>query len=289
MECPMVFSSKILHQVFFFTILILSSCGDSSLSSNLNSDCNPTQFIKSSVVVGDNDWIDYTKVGNDYQNANELAVAQIKIPKWNASCTGFLINENILMTNNHCIGNSTDSLNVTATFRLENGKRESFNCQQFVYTNSSLDYTLLSCIGSPGQKYGWLGLSKLKNEIGERVYAIQENCDYQADPYCVINKYVSYGNISHSQSSKVIYDLDTLPGSSGSPVFSEKNHQVLALHHAGIYATTSKQEMNEGIPMYRIRQNIESFTSVKIFEAGSFGLSNNGTTLNTSSSINCTI
>lgn len=285
----MLFSSNGLHQVFFLVIFFLSSCGESSQSNNLNSECSPNQFIKSSIVVGENDWIDYTKVGDDFQNANELAVAQVKIPKWNASCTGFLINENILMTNNHCIGNSTDSLNVTAIFRLENGKRETFKCQQFIHTNSSLDFTLISCEGSPGRKYGWLGLSKLKNQIGDKVYAIQENCDYQADPYCVINKYVSYGNISHSQNSKVTYDLDTLPGSSGSPVFSEKNHQVLALHHAGIYATSSNVEMNEGIPMDRIRLNIETFTNIKIFEIGSFGSYNNSATLNTSSSINCTI
>lgn len=192
------------------------------------------------------------------------------------------------MTNNHCIGNSTDSSNVTAIFRSATGKRETFKCQQFIYTNSSLDYTLINCEGSPGHKYGWLGLSKFKNEIGDKIYAIQENCDYLADPYCVINKFVSYGNISHSQNNKVTYDLDTLPGSSGSPVFSEKNHQVLAIHHAGIYATSTSVEMNEGIPMDRIRLNIETYTNVKIFEIGSLGSYNNDVALNTSSAVNCT-
>jgi V8-like Glu-specific endopeptidase len=263
--------------LYLLFLLFLVSCDDNeqiesaALASGTSpvSECESKGNTKPLIIIGDNDWIDYRETGNDPQDANELITAQVKIPAMLSSCTGFLINENTLMTNNHCIGSASAAVNVTAVFRDENGVRTTYTCNEFIMTSAVLDFTLVRCLNSPGQKYGWAGLSDTQADVGTQVYVVQENCDYVANPRCIINKYVGYGEALQSQKFRLYHDADTLGGSSGSPIFSQDSHQVIALHHAGWPATSTTAAMNVGIPMAQIVAKIKEVGGITTYAFGS--------------------
>jgi V8-like Glu-specific endopeptidase len=253
---------------FFLLLILISACDPTTQPTTSPVSCNAT----SPIIIGNNDWIIFTSTGGDQQNANENTVAQIKIPAMMAACTAFLINEDTIMTNNHCISNPSYAVNVKAFFRNLDGTRTSYNCDQFIMTSTQYDFTLVKCANSPGLKYGWVGLADTKPILADPIYVVQENCDYIANPYCSVNKYVAFGEVLLSQASRVYHNADSLPGSSGSPIFSEATSQVIGLHNAGSPATATSPEMNMGVPMYQIRNLIETNTSVKI---SLFGTANN--------------
>lgn len=255
--------------------LLLSSCEEEMAtqvqcqngfsSSVVGNPLNPT------TIIGPIDWIKYNQTGDEAQNANEQAVAQVKIPAIIASCTGFLINEDTLMTNNHCIGSASNAVNVTAIFRDEEGKRTTFVCDQFLTTNFQYDFSLVKCKNSPGKTFGWVGLSNERPEVYSRIYVVQENCDYLTNPHCTIDKYVAFGEVLGSQTTRVYHDADTLAGSSGSPIFSDDTQQVIALHNAGSVTSDPSSAKNGGVPMYKIRNIIETTTNVRVYDVGTTG------------------
>lgn len=259
---------------FFFLLFILTACGKSKEIITLQQAC--VLPLQSELIIGNNDWIIYNQTGDEPQNANERTVARIKIPNLIASCNGFLINTDTIMTNNHCVGSMANATNVTATFRDTNGPSESFICDQIITTSTLYDFTLLKCKNSPGLKYGWVGLDNKKTVTLSPIYIVQENCDYVSNPYCTVEKYVSFGKILASQASRAYHDADTLPGSSGSPVFSAETHQVISLHNVGIPETATTPAVNASVPMFQIRDFILKTTSVPIFEYGTAGNSTGG-------------
>lgn len=255
---------KIFLKILSFFFLFVS-CDDVSIQSQCESS------LASTSIIGPLDWIKFDETGDFPQNANELAVAQIKIPASIASCTGFLINENTIMTNNHCISSAAKAINVTAIFRSESGERTSFACDEFITTNYKYDFSLVKCKGKPGKDFGWVGLSRQRSDEYSKIYLVQENCNYIGDPRCLINKYVSFGDVLGSQTTRIYHDADTLPGSSGSPIFLQGTHQVVAIHNAGSVRSDGSKAKNGGVPMYQIRKLIEDSTDVIIHEFGSAG------------------
>lgn len=255
------------------SLLLLSVACSKSKDEPTSNSCS-AGVVSSKVIIGNNDWVLLTNVGIPAQTGNGRAVAQVKIPKISATCTGFLINSDTIMTNNHCVANSSNAVGVTATFRYENKPKETFACDQFVMTDMGYDFTLLKCKNSPGTKYGWVGLSSGKPTVNSDIYVIQENCDYIQDIHCTIDKYIAYGDILDVGSYDVSHNADTLPGSSGSPIFSNSTNQVIALHNAG--GTENGQPTNFGVPMSTIRSKILSSSGVTVYDQGTYAGSSSG-------------
>ncbi|MEB3215893.1 MAG: trypsin-like peptidase domain-containing protein [Nostocales cyanobacterium 94392] len=167
------------------------------------------------------------------------------------SGTGFLVAQNLLLTNNHVLPNS-DLLSGTI-FRFnyeENFQGESQATDEYrpesngiFHTNQALDYTLVEIKGEPGKKWGWLPLMAKGIRHDSRVNIIQHP-QGQPKQISLQNNFVQYvgGNV-------VQYVNSTLPGSSGSPVFNDA-WEVVALHHAGgniLEPTTQRRYFrNEG-------------------------------------------
>lgn len=246
-------------------VSLLVSCQEDPVKAKCESNFTSTS------IIGKIDWIRFNQTGDSSQDLNEQTVAQIKIPSIIAVCTGFLINEDTIMTNNHCISSPSMAINVSALFRREDGTRTSFVCDQFITTNFQYDFTLIKCKKAPGEEFGWVGLSNDKPVLNTNIYLVQENCDYITDPRCIVDKYVSFGQVLGSQATRFYHDADTLAGSSGSPVFSKDSHQVIAIHNAGALTTNPAQAKNAGVPMYQIRNIIQDTTDVIIHEFGSVG------------------
>src|SRR5690606_25130968 len=139
--------------------------------------------IQSSVIIGEIDWKETESLAASSREAsNARAVGKINLPWADSRCTAFLIAEDVIMTNHHCIEQASHAQGVTATFDLVEGSVESqrqyFDCSEFIGNNAELDFALLRCEGSPGSQYGVVNLAASAASAGSDLYVIHQNCDY---------------------------------------------------------------------------------------------------------------
>jgi len=217
-----------------FTLLMIS-CGKN---------IQPNKKISTSgVIVGNLDWEDLkTQLENTPFSTNSRAVGIMAINE-KEQCTGFLINKDIVMTNQHCIPDARSAKGTTITFGHDYQASESdhitYQCDEFIMANEKLDFALVRCAPEngeyPGERFGTVSIEKSAEKFKGDIYVIQQNCQYYEDRNCDPSKKVAYGKILDEESmGDLIHNADTLGGSSGSPVFSKDNNKVVALHHLGI-------------------------------------------------------
>lgn len=214
------------------------------------------------IIVGTLDW----KEIGDLSQSSQLrdwssAVADVDLPVMGSRCTGFLISEDILMTNQHCIPSASYARGVTVTFDHVKGNSkeswEKFDCSEFVGNDATLDYALLKCRGLPGSVYGFVDLDESAYTQGKKITIIQQNCDYYSNSNCDWTKKYSHGEITKVD-SEYAHNADTLGGSSGSPVFDSVSGKVLAIHHAGLGNDGRGRGIeNYAVPMSKIVAQIK--------------------------------
>jgi V8-like Glu-specific endopeptidase len=231
---------------------LTTSCGKQDQGST-----SPAVLMDSNIIVGDLDWREITDLYSSHSIRRAgKAVADIKLPVMGSRCTGFLISENILMTNQHCIPSRSYARGVTASFKHEKGvserNYETYECSTFIGNNERLDFALLKCAGNPGEKFGYVDLSSDTYQKNQSIYIVQQNCDYYSNRSCDWTKKFSEGVITRV-SSEYVHNADTLGGSSGSPVFSKDSNEVIAIHHAG-YGNNGRGRgyENYAVPMSKI-------------------------------------
>lgn len=207
------------------------------------------------IIVGnfEPDWLNVENVDNELVQEQSRAIGRLIMPaKRNAACTAFLISDDIVMTNEHCIGSAEDAVGAKVIFNYsEEGKPETFVCDKFISNNEKLDYALLKCHGSPGSIFGTVKLAPTEPENGIAIYVVHQNCDYYQIKGCKRSKKVSFGNLVGFNLFRVHHNADTLPGSSGAPIFSLDTHEVIGLHNSG-----SGHEETEGRRNGRGRMNL---------------------------------
>lgn len=171
---------------------------------------------------------------------------------WTGS--GFLVSPRLVLTNHHVLP-SRASVDA-ATFRFNyqqdaNGNAELAKeyrpvANGLYLADESRDYALVEVAGSPGDEWGVLTLMPALPDDGARVNIIQHPSG--------LPKQISMQNnfVRYADPRRVQYVTSTLPGSSGSPVFSD-DWLVLALHHAGGWLQQGDQGpyhfRNEGIAL----------------------------------------
>jgi V8-like Glu-specific endopeptidase len=167
--------------------------------------------------------------------------------------TGFLIAPNIMMTNNHVIRSLDEGANSSVRFNYEldhSGRLrqpEQFACRPDIvfYTSVPLDFTIIGIEGNPGEKYGFIPLDATHPiRVGSRVNILQHPMGQHKQIACTDNQVMAVGP------QVIQYLTDTMPGSSGAPVFND-NWQIVALHHSGGWIpepnSRSTHFRNEGI------------------------------------------
>ena len=161
--------------------------------------------------------------------------------------TGFLVGENLMMTNWHSLRDTQDALDSKLVMGWEDqdyGERKrvekfDLNPGRFFWTNKSHDVTIVSVknISRNGislDNYGHLTLSDRSEDIftGYPVNIIQHPSGERKKISMHNSNLVDLSSDPEDQKF-CFYTADTLKGSSGSPVFN-KNWQVIALHKCGI-------------------------------------------------------
>ncbi len=176
-----------------------------------------------------------------------------------ATGSGFLVEDNILITNNHVIESTDTAANTKIQFNFQKTvtgldalvEEAALMPDRFFKTSKEHDWTAVAVEGNPVAKWGALELARANPEIGEHVNIIQHPGGGQKQISVAANVIVFVDE------NRVQYLTDTLPGSSGSPVFDDK-WAVVALHHSGGWLSEPKAASkttyyrNEGININRL-------------------------------------
>ncbi len=200
-------------------------------------DTNAETEVFQPLIIGGVDWMEITELSDDSaERINSRAVAYLSLPGAGTRCTGFLISQDVLMTNEHCVPRASAARGAVAYFARERGVSRSqwqaYRCDTFLGNDEALDFALLRCEGSPGAQQGVVNLEAHSERRGDDIYVIHQNCDYYTNPSCARDKKYSPGEIRRT-GSYPRHNADTLGGSSGSPIFHGARHSVIAIHNTG--------------------------------------------------------
>jgi V8-like Glu-specific endopeptidase len=171
--------------------------------------------------------------------------------------SGFLISGDLLVTNHHVLRKPEEAATATAQFNFQKtadgrdaeAEELPLDPEAFFITSEYDDYTIVKIKGEPSKKWGWIELKATQIDVGDRVNIIQHpgGDQKQLSFFHNLVEFVGEGRVQ--------YLTDTLPGSSGAPVF-DREWKLVALHHTGGWLTEpgSKERSyrNEGIHVERL-------------------------------------
>jgi lysyl endopeptidase len=168
-------------------------------------------------------------------------------------CTGWLVrgsNASTLMTNNHCFNTAAAVRATEAQFGYRTtsctgttiGTFSSYRGNALLRTSASLDYTLMTMLGSPEAAWGELIPARRKPVLGENIWVIQHPGgkpqkignweDSARTARCNVDG-VDQNRSGYTSGSQTLYNCDTEGGSSGSVVLAAGTTRAIAIHHLG--------------------------------------------------------
>lgn len=193
------------------------------------------------------------------------------LPAGSGWATGFLVSPTLFLTNNHAIEHREFLASVRFEFNYQKGpdgydrETDSYQAGDFFVTEPDLDYTLVRLRSKqvandpsfgtgpvqPGQRWGFVPLNPRPIfRRGQNFNIVQHPAGRQKQIALQNNE------IEKLYTNVVLYETDTEPGSSGSPVF-DNLWQLVALHHAGGEQTDDGKFLNnEGIRVDRIIKDL---------------------------------
>lgn len=177
--------------------------------------------------------------------------------------SGFLISGDLLVTNHHILANREDAAVATVQFNYQktaegrDAEVEELRLDPDVSFLSSRedDFTIVKVRGEPSKRWGAIEIETARVSVGDRVNIIQHpgGGQKQLSFFHNLVEFVGQGRVQ--------YLTDTLPGSSGAPVF-DREWRLVALHKRGgwIPEPGSKERAyrNEGIHVDRLLEALRS-------------------------------
>ena len=178
-------------------------------------------------------------------------------------CTGFLIGDDTLVTNEHCVATAElcATTKVMFGFTFNNMGQtpglEQYDCQSVTTVNVDLDMAVIKLVGQPGERWGTLKLAANDVLNNERIFVLQHpagEAKQISDVGCTVFEAQSPGRTT---ASDFAHQCDTLGGSSGSPVFNVAG-EVVGLHHWGRDAVGRYSDANRAVRIGPIKEFLAS-------------------------------
>jgi V8-like Glu-specific endopeptidase len=200
------------------------------------------------------------------------SVAKLSFPIGDklATCTGFMVTADLLLTNHHCVSTIDTCFATVAIFGYQRDASshvlptKQYDCIAVIQTNKTRDYSLLQIDGSPGAATEW-GILKIGHAsllaVKQPVYMVQHPSGEPkrvALDNCKVSTPNAAGTIAGVKSD-FGHICDTESGSSGSPVL-DLSHHVVGLHHLGFDAKNNRwSRENRAVYIGPIATEIDGF------------------------------
>jgi len=177
-----------------------------------------------------------------------------------SSGTGFLIGNNWLLTNNHVLPSAESAQGAVAEMNYQqtadglDAAVEPFALDPSrFHTNKANDWTAIGVDAAAQQKWGAIELQPADVKVDQYVNIIQ----HPGGGPKQIGLY--HNTVAYVGEGRVQYLTDTLPGSSGAPVFDDQ-WRIVALHHSGGMlrepGTKKSFYRNEGIAITTVIEDL---------------------------------
>jgi V8-like Glu-specific endopeptidase len=153
-------------------------------------------------------------------------------------CTGFLIGDDMLVTNEHCVADDQTCQATKVIFGFtyntigQTPGLEQYDCQSVMAVDVPLDISVLKIAQKPGMRWGTLALAAEDVLADQPLFVLQHplgEAKQISEAGCAVFEPVSSGRSGQTDFAHL---CDTLGGSSGSPVFNAAG-EVAGLHHWG--------------------------------------------------------
>jgi V8-like Glu-specific endopeptidase len=196
----------------------------------------------------------------------ELAAPVCRLVTPSGDGSGFLIANDLLLTNHHVLPDTRSADGTTAEFNyqvnwageLEPVRRYKLDSSHY-RTSPELDYSIVRIAENPGDVFGFVDLTKRNEPTVNNFVSIIQHPNGGMKQICFTDNKVA-AVFDHL----VQYSTDTEPGSSGSPVFNQQ-WEVVALHHrgGGLAGPDGKKYFtNEGILISAVLRDAAAFLGV---------------------------
>lgn len=193
------------------------------------------------------------------------SVAKVRYKRGNLllSCTGFLVSNDVLVTNHHCFHTDQECSTAVAQFgfeedsNLDRQEGEEFACDKLLDADEGLDLTLIRLKGAPGLNWGFLTWESQPAKKDLALFVIQHP---GGDPKrvasdCAVKTENAVGNVP-DDATDFGHSCDTEDGSSGAPVLNEQN-RVVGLHHLGFTSNDiAWSRQNRAVAASRVQARI---------------------------------
>ncbi len=208
-----------------------------------NNDVLFTDRLTRERTIGTDDLLNINFLPKGLKASKSVGRVTINSSQGKGYGTGFLICDNLLITNNHVLPSKSDAKNSYVEFDYQedinshpiNPASFGFEPDELFITSKAMDFTVVFVNGhSFDSRVSLADFGKLKLieeigklQVGERVSIIQHPNGERKQVALRNNEVIDiFDQFIH-------YETDTEPGSSGSPVFNEE-WEVVALHHSGV-------------------------------------------------------
>ncbi len=201
--------------------------------------------------------------------APPVARLRIMTDEGQGFCTGFLLGERLLMTNEHCVRTAGEAASLRVDFRYDApaARPEVVRGATLLRTSAGLDYTLLSLSRPVGTSFGRLHLETVAPARDRQELLIIQHPGGEPKKVSLEGCLVAGLGREGASSEKTDFghECDTLGGSSGSPVLDRATGRVVGLHHFG-FREGLDEPVNQAVEIARILEDLGTQVDPAVFD-----------------------